>query len=505
MERDRGPSISRGLSSRFNRTASIARLRRTYSTTLEKADKAFNEGKKNATATRALLWFVLVLMLGGAIFSALERSTEIQQRQQLAAFLRKMHAALSPDDFHELVHLLTKLEDRVAEEMANLTIAQDSSESNLPDVLAPQDWDFTGACFFCFTAATTIGYGNYTPKTDGGKLFLVFYAFIAIPACLNAFAEISDRALELLAQRFRKRMVFQKRIEEAFKMFDADRSGKLDRAEVRNAMRILGYKVDDSTDMGIALSEQFDRGFTACDPDGDNALDLDEFRSFVLTVAPDAAVKVELVLSKGYVVILASAIFLAIVLVSTVSFSLFYEREQWSALDAFYFTIVSFTTIGFGDFSPDPHPGWFAAVFIAFTFFGLGITATLVRAASDPAFDMAATTRGLAPRTYEAYMAGRSFVQMKAVDLLGLPVSWRPGHTPIVSTRPTQSSSQQGFAAAVAAAASKHELDGDTSLDVSQMSSPVSRADGSEPATAVEVDHAGHGAVHEKASPKERV
>ena len=74
-----------------------------------------------------------------------------------------------------------------------------------------------------------------------------------------------------------------------------------------------------------------------------------------------------------------------------------------------------------------------------------------------------------------------------------------------MSTRPTQSSSQQGFAAAVAAAASKHELDGDTSLDVSQMSSPVSRADGSEPATAVEVDHAGHGAVHEKASPKERV
>ena len=57
---------------------------------------------------------------------------------------------------------------------------------------------------------------------------------------------------------------------------------------------------------GQELAEHFDRGFTACDPDGDNALDLDEFRSFVLTVAPDAAVKVELVLSKGYVVIFAS-------------------------------------------------------------------------------------------------------------------------------------------------------------------------------------------------------
>ena len=54
----------------------------------------------------------------------------------------------------------------------------------------------------------------------------------------------------------------------------------------------------DNTDHGVALTERFDRGFTACDPDGDNALDLDEFRSFVLTVAPDAALKVELVLSK---------------------------------------------------------------------------------------------------------------------------------------------------------------------------------------------------------------
>ena len=137
MERDRGPSISRGLSSRVIRTASIARLRRTYSTTLEKADKAFNEGKKNATATRALLWFVLVLMLGGAIFSALERSAEIQQRQQLAAFLRKMHAALSLDDFHELVHLLTKLEDRVAEEMAK-NVTEEEAETEIVSMKAAE-------------------------------------------------------------------------------------------------------------------------------------------------------------------------------------------------------------------------------------------------------------------------------------------------------------------------------------------------------------------------------
>ena len=50
--------------------------------------------------------------------------------------------------------------------------------------------------------------------------------------------------------------------------------------------------------------------------------------------------QVELVLSKGYVVLLAAGLFALIVLLSTIAFSAFYSREDWSALDAFYFTIV---------------------------------------------------------------------------------------------------------------------------------------------------------------------
>ena len=206
---------------------SHAQLRRTYTTVL--APKAKKIARKFAFL-RALLWFAVVLIVGGAIFSALERDAEEQTRRSLAEFIKRMHAVLSAEDFHELVERLGR-DDRVAEEMVRADLS--SSAAERPSVVAPHDWDFTGACFFCFTAATTIGYGNYTPTTDGGKAFLVLYAFIAIPACLNAFAEISDRALELLAKRMRKRMVFDQRITQAFHMFDADRSGKLDRQEVR--------------------------------------------------------------------------------------------------------------------------------------------------------------------------------------------------------------------------------------------------------------------------------
>lgn len=339
------------------------------------------------------------------------------QRAAMGDFLRRMHRTLSGDEFEELLSYLDE-PDRVAEELMRASLPNRTGGS-LPSALAPHDWDFVGACFFCFTAATTIGYGNYTPQTWEGKLFLVFYSLFAIPACLNAFAQVTDRALDVLARRFRRRQVFDKRIGDAFEMFDLDRSGKLERSEVRKAMRVLGYDLND-TSHGREMAARFEDGFSLADPDGDGALDVSEFRVFVLSVAPDAAAKIETMLSKGYVVLLALGIFFFVVTLSTIIFGSFYEAESWTPLDAFYFTVVTFTTIGFGDFSPDPHPGWFAAIFIMVTFLGLGITATLVRAASDPAFNTWATIRSLAPRRLDRLETSLTEAASRLSSVFGL-------------------------------------------------------------------------------------
>jgi voltage-gated potassium channel len=45
-------------------------------------------------------------------------------------------------------------------------------------------------------------------------------------------------------------------------------------------------------------------------------------------------------------------IFIYVVLFITVSASLFHWLEDWSWLDSFYFVVVTFTTIGYGDFTP---------------------------------------------------------------------------------------------------------------------------------------------------------
>ena len=462
----------------------------------------------NVRALRALAYFGLAILIGGGIFSLLEHGPEEADRANLAVFLRRMRSELSNESFAELRSFLS-IDDQMGEQLLTAHLERGGAEP----ALAAHNWDFTGACFFCFTAATTIGYGNYTPQTDAGKILLVFYAVVAIPLCLNAFAEVSDRGLELLSARARKQHKFEQRIAQAFEGFDADRSGKLERDEVRSAMRCMGYKLDSSSTLRARFEEHYD----STDVNRDGSLDVREFSQFVLQFAPDAAEQLEQALTKGYVVFIAAALLALFIVGSTIIFSAFYSRESWSArsymhacthsfrtcarvhtyrrsmpsasrssrltqaqaqartwacpspdpspspspdpnpnpspdrkpspkphpspnpspdrkpspkphpspnpyrsaldafyftlllnpnpnrsaLDAFYFTIVSYSTIGFGDFSPDPHPSWFAVIFITATFFGLSLTATVVRAASDPAFDWAFTVRQLSPRTWD--------------------------------------------------------------------------------------------------------
>jgi len=45
-------------------------------------------------------------------------------------------------------------------------------------------WDFSGGLYFCFSIATTIGYGNFTPMTDIGKALVIPYSVFAILSLL---------------------------------------------------------------------------------------------------------------------------------------------------------------------------------------------------------------------------------------------------------------------------------------------------------------------------------
>jgi voltage-gated potassium channel Kch len=43
-----------------------------------------------------------------------------------------------------------------------------------------EDLSFIDALYFSVVSLTTVGYGDFTPQTTGGKLFVIFYLIIGI-------------------------------------------------------------------------------------------------------------------------------------------------------------------------------------------------------------------------------------------------------------------------------------------------------------------------------------
>lgn len=44
-----------------------------------------------------------------------------------------------------------------------------------------EGWRYLDAAYFCTSTLATVGYGDFFPQTDIGKMFTIFYQFIGIP------------------------------------------------------------------------------------------------------------------------------------------------------------------------------------------------------------------------------------------------------------------------------------------------------------------------------------
>jgi Ion channel len=44
-----------------------------------------------------------------------------------------------------------------------------------------EGWRYLDAIYFCSTTLAAVGYGDFLPRTDAGKIFTIFYQFIGIP------------------------------------------------------------------------------------------------------------------------------------------------------------------------------------------------------------------------------------------------------------------------------------------------------------------------------------
>lgn len=69
-----------------------------------------------------------------------------------------------------------------------------------------EKFSWLDAYYFCVITLATIGYGDFVPKTDIGKLFTTFYVFIGV-GIITAFitTTLHNRAEKVIAKRQKPR------------------------------------------------------------------------------------------------------------------------------------------------------------------------------------------------------------------------------------------------------------------------------------------------------------
>lgn len=55
-----------------------------------------------------------------------------------------------------------------------------------------EGWNLLDSFYFVIITITTIGYGDFTPVTEAGKLFTIFYSFVGVSIAFFIFSIINN-------------------------------------------------------------------------------------------------------------------------------------------------------------------------------------------------------------------------------------------------------------------------------------------------------------------------
>ncbi|XP_040006403.1 potassium channel subfamily K member 4 [Xiphias gladius] len=134
-----------------------------------------------STLLAILTGVLLYLVLGAVVFRALEAPREEGKHMQLQDTRRDFLMNFTCVDSDNLQTLI--------EEVVEAVGAGVDPSNNITFV---SQWDLASAFFFSGTVITTIGFGNISPKTEGGQLFCIFYALVGIPMFGILLAGVGD-------------------------------------------------------------------------------------------------------------------------------------------------------------------------------------------------------------------------------------------------------------------------------------------------------------------------
>ncbi|KAM4633214.1 potassium channel subfamily K member 2b [Polymixia lowei] len=135
------------------------------------------------TVSAIFFLVVLYLIIGATVFQALEQPHESSQK--LAILAEKL-------DFltvHSCVNS-SELEDLVKQVVSAIRAGVNPSGNSSNQTSL---WDLSSSFFFAGTVITTIGFGNISPHTEGGRIFCIIYALLGIPLFGFLLAGVGDQ------------------------------------------------------------------------------------------------------------------------------------------------------------------------------------------------------------------------------------------------------------------------------------------------------------------------
>jgi voltage-gated potassium channel Kch len=186
-------------------------------------------------------------------------------------------------------------------------------------------WTYLNCMYFCTVTLTTIGYGDLTPQTVGGKVFVMFFTTGGVGIIAYSLAIISHKFVEtadltrLLTRSVRKKRPRQK---QTFEMNEIASNG---------SGRIT------------TISGTVQRGY-------------------------------QYLFYKHRKIVIAFVIYLSMLIGGALTFGSLEEDKEgnkWGFFNGLYFCFVTMATIGYGDFSPRKSET--KIFFIFYAFLGLGM------------------------------------------------------------------------------------------------------------------------------------
>ncbi|NP_001350987.1 Potassium channel domain-containing protein [Caenorhabditis elegans] len=184
-------------------------------------------------------------------------------------------------------------------------------------------WTTSSALFFAATTMATIGYGNIVPVTPLGRLACVLFALFGAPIAIITIGDLGKFLSECTIWLYKHMRKGSARLDSAWKRF-------------------RGLEDSISDDLESASKNQ---------------------DSSILDMDMDEIDKSEVPVLMVFTIILLYIAFGGI---------LFSILEDWSYMDAFYYSFISLTTIGFGDIVPENHD--YIAIMLIYLGVGLSVT-----------------------------------------------------------------------------------------------------------------------------------